>query len=117
MPIETTSNADLASQILSLVGQDSGPAPGAVTVEVFRRCTRDQLLEMARRLGLTGVSKLSKEALAARVLAAYEDLSRPVAGAGIPRAPTPDVDVAADEEAAFHKFDLGPSAEEGALPQ
>lgn len=131
MSIETTSNADLASQILGLLGQDTA------TAEVFRRCTRDQLLEIARRMGLTGVSKLSKEVLAGRVLAAYENLIR--AGAP-PRAKAPaggvearrDADAPADSAAdapadaaadapadtdvgkgaAFHKFDLGPGAEE-----
>src|SRR5262252_1401959 len=111
MPIETTSNADLASQILGLIGQDTA------TAEVFRRCTRDQLLEIARRLGLTGVSKLAKEALAGRVLGAYEDLVRQENTAQ----GEPDVDAADGQDeattggvaeigkaAAFHKFDLGP---------
>src|SRR5215813_10557781 len=73
MPTESTSNTDVASQILGILGQESGGAgPGAVTADLLRRCTRDQLLEMARRLGLTGVSKLSKDLLAGRILVAFE---------------------------------------------
>jgi hypothetical protein len=115
MPTETTSSGDLASQILGLLGQESGGvAPGAVTADLLRRCTRDQLLEMARRLGLTGVSKLSKELLSGRILAAFEEAVGPEAEEEAVtdvhlEAPTdPDVGKAA----AFHKFDLGPGAEE-----
>src|SRR5215471_18197218 len=105
MPTETASSADLASQILGLLGQDPAHGTaGEVTAEVLRRCTRDQLLEMARRLGLTGVSKLSKDALSARVLTAFEEAvsaeNDTVASGG------GDVDVG--KGAAFHKFDLGP---------
>src|SRR5215471_8602881 len=117
MPIETTSNAGLASQILGLLGQD------AVTAEVFRRCTRDQLLEIARRLGITGVSKLSKDALAGRVLAAYEDLLRhEESAAGTPASAEGEVETGLEvgtgtgAGAPFHKFDLGPGAEEKPVP-
>src|SRR3954465_3629980 len=76
MPAETLSSADLATEILLLIGPDPPrAAPGQLT-QAFHRCTRDQLLEMARRLGLTGVSKLQKEVLAGRVQLAFENLPR-----------------------------------------
>src|SRR3954462_2330626 len=76
MPAETLPSADLASEILLIIGHDPArSAPGQLT-QAFHRCTRDQLLEMARRLGLTGVTKLQKEVLAGRVQLAFEKLPR-----------------------------------------
>src|SRR5436190_5241627 len=79
MGAETTANANLASQILVLLGQNPAElprdAPAALPAEALRRCTREQLLDAARRLGLTGVSKLPKEALAGRVQFAFEGLA------------------------------------------
>ena len=66
MSPETTSNASLASQILVLLGHDPDHTPPELG-EAFKRCTREQLLDVARRLGLTGVSKLAKDALVMRV--------------------------------------------------
>jgi hypothetical protein len=116
MPAETTSNASLASQILVLLGHDPDHTPPELTAEAFRRCTRDQLLDVARRLGLTGVSKLPKEALLARVEEAFQSLGRPeyrvVEGDAVDTEPP-----IAGTTVSFHKFDLGPVPEEAAIPQ
>src|SRR5262245_2544302 len=126
MPSETTfqpdlaDRTDLASQILRLIGHD--PGHPQVTAETFRKCTRDQLLDLARRLGLPGVSKLTKELRAGRVQSAFEDLAhRDVAPAGGPgNAPVVGNGNGngGDETAlSFHKFDLGPGGEERPVPR
>jgi len=89
--------------------------PGAVTLDALRRCTRDQLLDYARRLGLSGLTKLPKEILAGRVQLALErghisvSERRPDA-----RAATAEVD---DPGAFPPKFDLGPDAEQKPQPK
>ena len=37
------------------------PPPSGGSAELFRRATRQQLLDCAQQLGLTGVSKLNKD--------------------------------------------------------
>jgi hypothetical protein len=100
---------------------------------VFRRCSRDQLLECAKRLGLTKVTRLTKEALARRVQQAFDKLPRPAAPAAGATAKTkrtttaatnggsngasakgsgPAADPAPDVFSSFpSKFDLGPGTE------
>src|SRR5215471_17838672 len=74
MPEETTSSlAEVASEILLLLGHDPRAAgAGVVSIEVLRKCTREQLIEYARRLGLSGVAKLNKDMLAARIQSALD---------------------------------------------
>src|SRR5690242_841687 len=122
MSPEMTSHSSLASQILVLLGHDPDHTPPELTAEAFRRCTRDQLLDFARRLGLTGVSKLSKEVLLGRVQAAFDSLARP--GNGSAGAPPSQNGSESEPEppgtgttVSFHKFDLGPTAEEKPAPQ
>jgi hypothetical protein len=106
MPTETTSISDLAAQILEFIGKTDGQAtPDAVDADVLRRCTRDQLLEIARRLGLTGVSKMPKDALIDRVGSAFEALAADGNGSGT-------ATTGNGGGVAFHKFDLGPTTEE-----
>ena len=74
---ERPSDSDLASQILVLIGHaPEGYAPTTGTTEAFRRATKKQLLDCAQRLGLTGVSKLTKDELAGRVDAAFAELRK-----------------------------------------
>jgi hypothetical protein len=124
---------------LVLLGHDpqSAQRPHGVTLDALRRCTREQLLDCARRLGLTGVAKLNKDGLAGRVQLALEQLP------GSPRAhldarETPDKpgDTSAEQPngeqngeqngqpndddtlASFPaKFDLGPESENRPTPQ
>ncbi|HEU4386033.1 MAG TPA: DUF4912 domain-containing protein [Anaeromyxobacteraceae bacterium] len=60
-------------KVVRLLGA-SGAAPGGL--EALRRRTRDELLEAARELGLTRVSKLRKDELARRVLDAVRARAR-----------------------------------------
>ena len=75
MPPELTSETDLASQILVIVGQKpDARLPSFTAEELFHQATRKQLLDCAQTLGLTGVSKLVKEELAGRVKVAFDGL-------------------------------------------
>jgi len=124
MPEETISANDLAAQILLVLGTDlDSSRGGAGSAEMFRRCTRDQLLECARRLGLSKVTRLTKEALARRVRQAFDKLPRPAARAAgasakikmttaAPHAGSNGTHVAPDVFSSFpSKFDLGPGTE------
>ncbi len=54
MPEEITSSlAEVASEILALLGHDprAAGAQGGVSIEALRKCTREQLIEYARRSG------------------------------------------------------------------
>lgn len=111
MPQETTSASDLAAQVLLVLGGDVNlsPATARGSADVFRRGSREQLLDCAKRLGLTKISRLTKEALARRVQEAFERLPTPTP------TPTPAPVAAADPDvfSSFPaKFDLGPDAEQ-----
>ena len=112
MPESSPTANDLVSEILALIGRDAGestPSGG----DLFARATKKQLLDCAARLGLTGVSKLSREDLAGRIEVAIAGLRTPEAGA------VPDVAEIGTPDGATtpplngggpisHKFDLGP---------
>ncbi|HVY37985.1 MAG TPA: DUF4912 domain-containing protein [Polyangia bacterium] len=119
-----TSEVELASQILVIVGQKpDARLPSFTADELFQQATRKQLLDCAQTLGLTGVSKLVKEELAGRVKLAFDGLraaiarseSEPVvsrkADAGEP--PTAPEN---GPTALPSKFDLGPQAETEQMP-
>ena len=64
MPESTPAADDLASQILALIGHQGSGSPSA-PADLFARATKKQLLDCAAALGMKGVSKLSREDLAA----------------------------------------------------
>src|SRR5690349_7458362 len=117
MAHETTlTPAAAASEILHLLGHGPnghGPGAGSVSLESLRRCSRDQLVEHSRRLGLTGVTKLNKDVLAGRVQLALD------------RAPLGTADPDAFQNPSSNeagapfpgKFDLGPDSHEEPTPQ
>src|SRR5262245_61624819 len=79
MPETSPTADDLVSEILALIGRDSsGSTPSAE--DLFARATKKQLLDCAARLGLKGVSKLSREDLAGRIEVAIAGLRPPGAG-------------------------------------
>jgi hypothetical protein len=65
-------------EIAGLLRTPAGSAASlaALRPAELRKRTRGELLEIARKLELKGVSKLAKDALAARVLAALRELAR-----------------------------------------
>src|SRR5262245_22229227 len=96
--------AGVLAQIRDLLGRPDGLA--GLSLEALESRTRRQLLDWADRLGLTGLQRLTKEAIAARV---REALARLGVGS----------DVAEGEERALlpHKFDLGRPPEKEVLPE
>src|SRR3954451_25374713 len=78
MPESSPAADNLVSEILALIGRDeseSASAPG----DLFATATKKQLLDCAARLGLKGVSKLSREDLAGRMELACAGLIAPPA--------------------------------------
>jgi hypothetical protein len=63
------------SEIAALLGMPDPAALAQVRAESLRQYTHRQLLEIARRLGLPGVSRLTKDALAARLGKALAELA------------------------------------------
>jgi hypothetical protein len=60
--------------LLGLAPDEIDPESTTPSLEALLRRTRRQLLECARYLGLTGIHRLTKDALATRFLQALEDL-------------------------------------------
>lgn len=60
-----------AASVEALLGPADGETPRVVTLESLNKLTLKQLVDGAKRLGLTAVSKLKKEALVKAVLEAW----------------------------------------------
>ena len=118
MPPELTSETDLASQILVIVGQKADARlPSFTSEELFNQATRKQLLDCAQTLGLTGVSKLMKEDLAVRVKVAFDGLRAAIARSASAAA-NGSTPAAENGMASFPpKFDLGPAVDAAPMPQ
>ena len=118
MPPELTSETDLASQILVIVGQKADARlPSFTAEELFNQASRKQLLDCAQTLGLTGVSKLVKEDLAGRVKVAFDGLRAAIArsASSSTNGSTPATE---NGIASFPpKFDLGPAVDAAPMPQ
>jgi hypothetical protein len=117
MPPELTSETDLASQILVIVGQKADARlPSFTSEELFDQASRKQLLDCAQTLGLTGVSKLVKEDLAGRVKMAFDGLRAAIArsaSAGNGSTPAAENGISSFPP----KFDLGPSVDAAPMPK
>jgi hypothetical protein len=124
MPEETTiSLSQVASEILLMLGHDPRAAgAGIVSIDALRKCTREQLIEYARRLGLSGVAKLNKDMLAGRIQSALDPSHRqPSNGGGgdgdRTRDDAPPEGSTESGLAPFpEKFDLGPDSQEEPTP-
>jgi Domain of unknown function (DUF4912) len=102
----STPTVEIANQILGLVGLDPAARRAAEDVEkALRACSREKLVGFARELGLAGVAKLAKDALAGRIGAALSALRG--------SAPTGDGSDGVDDASKgslVAKFELGPGA-------
>ena len=120
MPPELTSETDLASQILVIVGQKADARlPSFTAEELFNQASRKQLLDCAQTLGLSGVSKLVKEDLASRVKVAFDGLRAAIARSATGNGSAPGSAPATENGMASFppKFDLGPAVEAAPMPQ
>src|SRR5215475_14537435 len=73
MPESSPTAGDLVSEILALIGRDDSETLPS-TGELFAHATKKQLLDCAARLGIKGVSKLSREDLAGPIEVAFSGL-------------------------------------------
>jgi hypothetical protein len=118
MPESFPAADNLVSEILALIGRD-GSEPASAPGDLFAQATKKQLLDCAARLGLKGVSKLSREDLAGRIEVAFAGL------AGLPAVATGEHPVIEPSGAPSPvnggtfppKFDLGPDQEVEPMPQ
>src|SRR5262245_21069795 len=124
MPESSPAADYLVSDILALIGRE-GSEGASLPGDLFATATKKQLLDCAARLGLKGVSKLSREDLAGRIEVAFAGL------AGLPPIAPGDHDVVEASGAtppangsgppgggSFpQKFDLGPTPEAEAMPK
>ena len=121
MPESSPAADNLVSEILALIGRDGGES-AASPVDLLAGATKKQLLECAARLGLKGVSKLSREDLVSRIQVAFAGLpgittvgDEPVLE---PAGETPPGNGGAPQGGGSfpQKFDLGPSSEGEPMP-
>src|SRR4029079_747717 len=119
MPESSPAADNLVSEILALIGRD-GSEGASSPGDLFATATKKQLLDCAARLGLTGVSKLSREDLAGRIEVAFAGL------AGLPPTAPGDHHVLEPSVAPHpahggrsfpQKFDLGPTPDGEAMPK
>jgi hypothetical protein len=82
-------------ELLGLTPDDVDAESSTLSLEALLRRTRLQLLECARSLGLTGIHRLTKEALATRFLEALQEMIGSLAAEAPESTDGP------------HKFDLG----------
>ena len=98
---------DVLSRIAEMLGLE---ADLGATLESLQRQTRAQLVEWSQRLGLTGVTRLTKDALAQRLQQALEAL-------GLGEARTGKSGEAGEPPDVARKFDLGRPAEHAVAPE
>lgn len=110
---DSSPSTDILAQLRSLLGLTGDQPPGGplgLSLEALQRHTRRQLLACAEYLGLTGIQRLTKAALASRFQQALDAL---VAAAGAGRA------APAREEPADlpRKFELGRAPGTESVPE
>jgi uncharacterized protein len=90
-------------EVAALLGVPDASALAALGLESLRRRSHRQLLEVARRLGIVGLSRMTKDALAAKLWESIGKKESVTAPAATDSAPAP-----ADEDGHLtHKFELG----------
>src|SRR3954468_19814451 len=87
MSLDVTIDEGSLAEIAALLGVPDADALADVRTEVLRQRTHRQLLEVSKRLGLSGVSRLTKDALAAKLGKTLPELARARRKPGTPSAP------------------------------
>src|SRR5262245_55986209 len=122
MPESFPAADNLVSEILALIGRE-GTERASSPVDLFASATKKQLLDCAARLGLKGVSKLSREDLAGRIQVAFAGLAANTAGGDQPGPESVDTTAPVNGGGPQgggmlpQKFDLGPTKESEAMPR
>src|SRR3954453_16089968 len=76
MSLDVTIDEGSLAEIAALLGVPDADALADVRTEVLRQRTHRQLLEVSKRLGLSGVSRLTKDALAAKLGKTLPEVAR-----------------------------------------
>jgi len=116
MPESSPAADNLVSEILALIGRE-GTEGTSSPVDLFASATKKQLLDCAARLGLKGVSKLSRDDLAGRIQVAFAGLAEGADPVLAPAGATAPVNGGNGGGSFTHKFDLGPTKEAEAMPK
>src|SRR3954465_10727891 len=87
MSLDATVDEGSLAEVAALLGVPDAEALSEVRTESLRRHTHRQLLEVSRRLGLSGVSRRTKDALAAKLGKTLPELARARRKPGTPSAP------------------------------
>src|SRR4051812_36797296 len=102
MSLDEHSSGGSLREVAALLGVPDAAALAELGMESLRRRTHRQLLEVARRLGIAGLSRMTKDALAAK-------LWESIAGNG--KATPADTTIlpgASEQDGPLtHKFELG----------
>jgi hypothetical protein len=106
----------VARQVIGILADDRSGARVATNgglEAALRGCTREQLLDFAKKLGLKGTAKVTKDGLIERVRATLAPHLPPGDSVEVP---TAAVEADAQSAPTRSKFDLGPDAIVEALP-
>src|SRR4051794_32277140 len=110
MSLDEQTRVGSLREVAALLGVPDAAAVAALNLESLRRRSHRELLDVARRLGISGLSRLTKDALATKL---WESLSKsakaekkPEAAATKGSASTPVEDTSLDTPLT-HKFELG----------
>jgi len=102
MSLDEHSSGGSLREVAALLGVPDAAALAAMGMESFKKRTHRQLLEVARRLGIVGLSRLTKDALAVKV---WESLAAD--GKGLPATPGSGEPPVEQDVPLTHKFEVG----------
>src|SRR5688572_6020708 len=103
MSLDAHSSEGNLREVAALLGVPDASALAALGLESMRRRSHRQLLEVARRLGIVGLSRMTKEALAAKLWEKIATNGAPTGSASVSSTPGE----AEQDGHLTHKFELG----------
>src|SRR3954468_6876228 len=102
MSLDEHSSGGNLREVAAMLGAPDAAALAAMGMESFRKRTHRQLLEAARRLGIVGLSRMTKDALAEKVWESIAGDSKVIPTTAPGAEPTPE-----EDSPLTHKFELG----------
>jgi hypothetical protein len=103
MSLDEHSSGGNLREVAAMLGAPDAAALAAMGMESFRKRTHRQLLEAARRLGIVGLSRMTKDALAEKVWESIAGDSKAVPAA----APGAEPTTTEVDSPLTHKFEVG----------
>src|SRR5262245_40731450 len=102
MSLDEHSSGGSLREVAALLGVPDAAALAAMGMESFKKRTHRQLLEVARRLGIVGLSRMTKDALAVKV---WESIAAD--GKAVPATPGSGELPVEQDVPLTHKFEVG----------